>query len=344
MCRRQLLALILGLALAPGLVAQTDKTDRFIRSEMERQNIPGLSLAILKDGEIVKVAGYGVSDRARGTPATPETVYKIASVSKTFISAGVLVLVQDGQLALEDPIHAHLEHTPPAWASITVRHLLAHTAGLAREAPGFDTARVQSDADVIATAHPLPLLTAPGEAAEYSNLGYFVLAELIHVVSGQPWSEFIEDRVFRPAGMSSTRTTAAAPQGNRAQGYIDNDRLLEAPDWPALRPSGAFVSTVLDLARWERAMTTGAVLSERTRHEMWAPVRLADGSDGPFGLGWQIGDTRERRLVFHLGGLPGFRAAYVRYPDDGLTVIALMNLNDVDPLRIIGGVANLYLP
>ena len=344
MNRRHLVSFLFGLALAPSLSGQVDETDRFIRAEMERQNIPGLSLAVVQDGEVIKVAGYGVSDRERGTPATPETVYKIASVSKPFIAAGVLVLVQDGVLALDDPVHAYLEETPPAWAGITVRHLLTHTSGLIREAPGFDTAYVQRDADVIETAYPHPLVTAPGEAAEYSNLGYFVLAELIRVVSGEPWDEFIRERVFAPAGMLSTQTTSAEPSADRAQGYMDNDRLLAAPDWPALRPSGAFVSTVLDLAKWESALTTGEVLGERIRREMWTPVRLADGSDGPFGLGWQVRHNGERQLVFHLGGLPGFRAAYVRYPDDGLTVIALMNLNDVDPLAIIGGVANLYLP
>ena len=345
MHHRHRLALALGLLCASSASAQTDATDRFIEAEMERQNIPGLSLVVLQDGEIVKMAGYGVADRDRGDPATPETAYKIASVSKTFIAAGVMILVQDGLVGLDDPIHAHIPGTPASWARITVRQLLSHTSGLVREAPDFDVWRSRRDAAVIETAYPLPLGSEPGTAFEYSNLGYFVLAELIHVVSGQPWSEFMRERVFGPAGMRSTRTTDADPAADVAVGYEDNDRLLVAPDWVALRPSGAFISTVMDLARWEAALMTDEILTEETRREMWTPARLPNGIEGPYGLGWQIAESSGgRRMVLHLGGLPGFRAAYTRYTNEGLTVIALMNLNDVDPVQIIGGVASLYLP
>ncbi len=254
-----------------------------------------------------------------------------------------MILVQEERLGLDDLVSGLLWGTPPAWGGITIRHLLTHTAGLIREAPGFDPLVVQSDADVIESAYPEDLLSAPGEKYAYSNVGYFVLAEIIRVLSGRPWNEFIQERIFQSAGMHSTRTTSSEPGPNQAVGYVDNDQLLLADHWPALRPSGAFVSTVLDLARWEATLHMDAILNESSRRQMWTPVTLADGSTGPYGFGWQIADVRNRRLVFHFGGMPGFRAAYARYVDQGLTIIFLANLNDVDPYALLIGVANLYL-
>ena len=340
-------AFLLGLALlsaAPAL-AQADATDEFIRAQMESQNIPGLSLAVLVDGEIVKAAGYGVADIEGGTPATPETVYKIASVSKQFIASGVMLLVQDGRLALDDPIARYLEGTPEAWSGITIRHLLTHTAGLIREGPGFDPSSVRSDAEVIRSAHGRPLLFAPGEGAEYSNLGYFALAEIIRVASGRPWPEFLEARIFAPLGMRSTHpTNTGEPIAGRATGYTDNDRLIPGEEWPALRPSGAFLSTVLDLAKWDAALHADDILADSTRRAMWTPGTLEDGSRHPWGFGWQLGELRGHRLVHHTGGMNGFRSGFARFVDDGLSVIVLMNLDDVDIGSILLGVASLWLP
>ena len=156
---------------------------------MKSQNIPGLSLVVTRDGQIVKSAGYGLANRQLNIPASPETVYKIGSVSKQFIATGIMLLVQEGRLRVEDPVGKHLDGSPLAWSGITVRHLLTHTSGLIREAPGFDPFKIQNDADVIRSAYSQPLRFAPGEKWEYSNLGYFTLAEIIRVVTGGPWSE-----------------------------------------------------------------------------------------------------------------------------------------------------------
>ena len=326
-------------------VAQTDRVDDVVRAEMRRQNIPGLSLAVLRDGRIVKTEGYGVADIALGTPATPRTVYKIASVSKQFIAAGVMLLVQERRLGLDEPIGRFLDGAPATWSGITVRHLLTHTSGLVREAPGFDPQRVQSDADVIRTAYPLPLRFVPGERWEYSNLGYFALAEVIRRVTGRPWDEYLTEKVFRASGMNATRTTGTRDSvPNRAVGYRDNDRLLVAGDWPALRPSGAFLSTVLDLARWDAVLHGDDLLRDSTRRQMWEPVRLGDGTSYPYGFGWQLDSLGGHRTVHHGGGVPGFRAGFARFVDDGLTVIVLMNLDDVDLESIVRGVARVYLP
>ncbi len=324
--------------------AETGRVDDLIGAEMRRQRIPGLSLAVLREGEIIKAEGYGVADRALRVSATPQTVYKIASVSKLFIATGVLSLVQDGRISLDDPIVGFLDGAPAAWSAITVRHLLSHTSGLVREGPGFDARRRQSDAEVIRSAYPLPLLFSPGEKAEYSNLGYFVLADMIRRVSGQPWDEYLTGTIFRRLGMDATRATSkSASLPNRAVGYQDNDRLLVARDWPALRPSGAFVSTVLDLAKWDAALYTSEVLRDSTRRQMWESVTLKDGTSSPYGLGWRLSSLSGHRMAYHTGGMSGFRAGFARFVDSGLTVIVLMNLDDADMESIVRGVATFYL-
>ena len=184
--------------------ARTDRIDDYVRERMKEFSLPSVSLAIVDDGKVAKVGSYGLADVARGTPAAPDTVYKIGSVSKQFIATGIMLLVQDGRLKVDDPISRYLEGTPPAWQPITIRHLLTHTSGIVRESPAFDPMKVQSDADVIKAAYPLPLRFEPGSKWEYCNVGYFALAQIITKVSGQPWTQFMHERVFKPAGMMVT--------------------------------------------------------------------------------------------------------------------------------------------
>src|SRR6185503_14855142 len=139
------------------VAAQADKIDDYVKAEMQRQHIPGTSIAVIKDGKVIKAEGYGLANVELNVPARPETVYKIGSVSKQLIATGILILIQDGKLSLDDKIGKFLEGTPDTWKEITVRHLLTHTSGLVREAPGFDPLKPQADADVIKTAYPLPL-------------------------------------------------------------------------------------------------------------------------------------------------------------------------------------------
>ena len=333
------------LLLATAAPAQSNKVADFVKAEMKRQHIPGLSLAVARDGEVILAEGYGLAQMEGNVAAKPETVFKICSVSKQFIATGIMLLVQEGRLKLDDPISGYLEGIPATWKAITIRHLLTHTSGIVREAPGFDPFKIQSDAEVVKSAYPLPLRFAPGEKWEYSNTGYFALAEIIRKVAGRTWSDYLSEKVFRPSGMSRTfPTNTKETLPNRSLGYTDNNKLLKADDWPALRPSGAFLSTVLDLARWDAMLYTEKVLSDATRRQMWSPVKLNDGTSYPYGFGWQLGEFRHRKLVHHSGGMPGFRAAFARFVDDRLTIIVLMNLDDVDVDSIVYGIAALYLP
>ena len=344
MLRRRILLLVFALFVTT-VGAQTDPVDDFVAAQMVRYHVPGLSLVVVKQGAIVKSKGYGLANVALKTPATPQTVYKIGSVSKQFIATGIMLLVQTGQLAIDDPVSKYLGDTPSSWSPITIRHLLTHTSGILREAPGFEPFKTQSDAEVIRTAYSQPLRFTPGTKWEYCNTGYFALAEIIRRVSGQPWTAFLDEKVFKPSGMSTTWPTNTTVQVEpRAAGYGGDDNSRDAPDWTALRPSGAFLSTVLDLAKWDRVLETDKVLTAASRRLMWTPVQLSDGSSHPYGFGWELGAVNGHAYTQHGGSMPGFRAGFARFADAQLTVIVLMNAEDVDRDAIVRGIATLYLP
>ena len=344
MLRRCLAILVLSCVCATA-VTHADPADDFVKAQLAEFELPGLSLAVVKDGAIVKAEGYGFADIDRKVPATPATVYKIGSISKQFIAGGIMLLAQDKQLTLDDRINKYLLHAPSSWSPITIRHLLTHTSGLVRESPAFTPFKNVSDADQIRAVYKVPLRFTPGEKWEYSNSGYVAAAEIIRIVAGRPWWEFLHDRVFVPSGMTVTlltNTTANVP--NRAIGYSGSNNKRKAGEWVALRASGAFLSNVLDLAKWDALLYTDKILNEASRREMWTRVRLNDRSTDPYGLGWHVDlGIGKRPRIWHGGGLPGFTSHFVRYPDERLTVIALSNGDDSDMGAIANGVAALFL-
>jgi D-alanyl-D-alanine carboxypeptidase len=343
--RTRRVACALTLLLTAAATARADEVDDYIARQMKAQKVPGVALAVIKDGKIVKAAGYGLANRERNIAVTPDTVFKIGSVSKQFIATGIMLLAHEGRLGIDDPVSKYLQGAPDTWKPITIRHLLTHTAGLVRESPAFDPNKNIPDAEIIRAVYGVPLRFAPGARYEYSNTGYWTLAEILRVVTGRPWSEFITQRIFAPVGMRVTAPTNVTPAlPNRAAGYTGNDNSTRADDWVALRPSGAFLSTVMDLAKWEAALYTDTVINDATRRQMWEPVRLTDGKTAEYGFGWHV-DAVAGRRIWHGGGLPGFSAQYVRFPNAGVTVILLANGDDSDTASMANGLAALfYLP
>lgn len=323
-----------------------DKVDEYIKAEIQKRNIPGLSLAVIKEGKIIKVKGYGLANVETNVPVTTETVFKIGSLSKPIIAEGIMMLVEEGKISLDDKISKYLENTPEIWKDITVRHLLSHTSGIVREAPGFSGAKIQPDADVIKTAYNVPLRFTPGEKYEYCNVGYFSLAEIIHKISGKSWGDFLTERIFQPSGMNATRTTTfneIVP--NRANAYsFQNGKLQNAEVYLALRPSGAFLSTVSDLAKFEAALYSAKFLKPETRKLMWTPFKFNDGKDSVYGLGWRIDEVKGKKQIHHGGSLNGFKSEFTRFPDDKISIIVLTNLDEAIPSEIAVGVAGFYIP
>ena len=326
--------------------ARADRVDDYVHEQMRSSGIPGLSLAVIEDGVIVKVAGFGLANVETGTAAVPGTVYKTASLSKPVLAAAIMLLVQDGKLALDDKASMYLEGSPPSWKDITVRHLLSHTSGIVRDPTEYRPYEEPDVTDIIASVYSLPLSFQPGEQWLYSNVGYYVLAEIISQSSGQLWSEFIAKRLFAPAGMTSTRTTTTTeivPQ--RASGYTQKDEaMLNAEDWIAVRPSGAFLSTVLDMAKWDALENGAGPLTPSSREQMRTAVMLNDNRLTRHGLGWYVESLLGHRRIHHDGQFPGFRSAYERFEDDKLTVIVLANLDNKSLQRLAVTIAGFYVP
>jgi D-alanyl-D-alanine carboxypeptidase len=334
------LAVVIGIPSS----ARADAVDDFVRAEMQRQRIPGMAVAIIKDGVVIKTAGYGYADVERNIQSTPDTVYKIGSLTKQFIAAGIMRLVEQGRLSLETPVSDVISAAPASWKPITIRHLLTHTSGLKRDVgDGSEYVVGKSDAEIVASAFPLPLEFTPGAKSEYSNLGFIVLGQVISRVTGRPWNDYLTTAVLEPAGLTRTTIYTTANDA-KARGYSDNDRWTPAIEWKSAPASGALQSSVADLARWDVVLNGSLVLSDRSRSEMWTPVRLTDGATFPYGFGWQLQPLNGRRAVHHNGGLPGFIGRWWRFVDERLSVIMLMNLDDADPAHILNGIAALYLP
>lgn len=324
--------------------ARADAIDDYIRAQMTWLRIPGLSLAVIKNGKVVRAKGYGLANIETNTAATPQTVYKIGSVSKQFLAAGVLCLVQDGKLALDDKIDKYLENSPDAWKDITLRQVLSHTSGIVREPPGFDPYKIQPDVEVIQSAYPVPLRFPSGQKWEYSNTGYYCVAEILRKVAGKPWSEFLQERVFTPAGMSVTQVSTRNVIAGRASGYEARATLQNAENWLAVRPSGAYLSNVLDFARWDQALNSSTILSEASRTHMWTPARLSDGKAVSYGFGWFIDQVQGHKRLAHSGGVPGFVCEYQRYPDDHVSVVIMANIGNRDLGDIAHNIAARYVP
>ena len=335
-----------------GAAAQADDLDDFLNAAIQQRHIPGIAIAVVKDGTLVRTGGYGLADRERSVAPGPDTVFRIGSLSKQFIATGIMLLVQDGRLTVVDRVDKFISDVPPTWQDITIRHLLTHTSGLRREAPAADLSKAQPDIDLIRSAYPLSLQWKPGDKYDYSNLGYYVLAEIITRASGTPWYDFMQRRVFAPLGMTRTTTTSdAARLPNRASGYVwRDDTWSAASPLVALRPSGAFVSTATDLATWAVALEGDSVLSSSSKAEMWKRVVLNDGTTFPYGFGWELDDfppgghVTGVPMIRHEGTIPGFRPGFTRLPKQGLTVIVLTNLDRAPVDAMIAGIAVRYAP
>jgi len=328
------------------LNAVNERVDDYIDRWMRDQHIPGLSLAVVKEGKVLKASGYGLANVETNSPATTETVYKTASLSKPIIATAIMLLVQEDKIGLEDKANKYLDDAPAAWQEITIRHLLTHTSGIVRDPSDYHPYNEQPIDEVIKSAYSLPLSFPPGEKWQYSNIGYYVLAQIISKASGKPWNEFIAEHLFAPAQMNSTRTTTATDiVPHRASGYQRSERgTVNAENWISVRPSGAFLSTVLDLAKWDTWLDTSIVLSASSRKLMWTSATLNNKTPVDYGFGWSVDSFLGHARIHHDGQFPGFRADYERFAEDKLTVIVLANADNASLDRLSLKLAGFYEP
>jgi CubicO group peptidase (beta-lactamase class C family) len=345
----------LAAALLPGTVPaqQADPVREYIHAQRDWRTIPGLAVGVMRGGRMIRAEGYGLSHRDLPDSVRPSTPFQLGSVGKQFTSAAILMLVQDGRLRLGDSITALIPSAPASWRAITVRHLLTHTSGLGDYDNAIaDLSREFSSKQLVELIASEPLAFRPGSGFRYSNSGYVLLGMIVEAAAGMSLADFLSSRIFRPLGMQSTGVAGQAgwPIAGAAQGYrsVKGSPVAAPPVSRSLNSTGdgSVYSTVLDLEKWDHALYGDALITRASKDAMWTPVRTRDGSIRQYGFGWAIGNHRGRRFVAHGGTWQGYSAHIVRYLDDSVTVVVLMNLSGVGDAagQIAHRVARFHIP
>lgn len=340
--------LVLFLLIPSILFSQIDSTDIIIAKMMKDQRITGLTLAVVKNGKTQVNKGYGLSNVEQNIPVSTETIIRLGSVSKQFFATAILKLMEEGKLSIEDPVHKFFPDAPETWRPIQVKHLLSHTSGLKREGPAYANHIIQPDLEIIRSAYSLPLDFKTGTKYQYCNLAYYMLAEIIAQVSNMPWQDYIRAKLFLPAGMKNTDITdffKITP--NRASGYRhQKDTLVNADPMYAVRPSGGFHSTSSDMILWDKALREKKIILKKENWELlWTPViKTSDRAESKsyYCFGWIVDEYNGHKVVMHDGANSGFRSSYIRYVDDGLSIIIMTNTEEANPSFIARSLANYY--
>ncbi len=349
---RHLVVIALFAAFGLPVPGKTDQIDDYIMAQMRRLHIPGVALAIVRDGRTIKAQGYGFANIELKALATKDTVYEIGSNTKQFTAAAIMMLVEEDKVQLDDSITKYFPEAPQTWRGITIRHLLMHTSGIQNHVAvprwldvfrtnlAFETAPARDE--LLKMFFKLPLEFQPGESWAYDNTGYYLLGIIVEKASGESYWQFLDERIFKPLGMLATRNTDPQPIiPDRASGYEWKNDHFE--NRPALLPAiafsaGSLLSTVGDMAKWDAALYSEKLLKKSSLDQLWTATMINHGAVSPFeyGFGWFIDSYHGHHLVQHSGGTPGFSSVIYRFVDDKLTIIILTNHADriLDQLAI----------
>ena len=338
---------------------QVGSIDRLVKDEIARQQVPGVAVGVYHRGEILLAKGYGLANVELNVPVQPETIFQSGSVGKQFVSAAVMMLVEEGKVGLDDSITKYFPNAPESWKPILVKNLLSHTSGLAeyetleRRGPqGPFYLRLDfSEDELVEKTEGLPIEFAPGEKWDYRNTNYLLLGILIHKVTGLHFSDYLQERVFKPWYMTSTRLISEKDIiPNRASGYELIARKLRNQDWvsPTFNSTGdgTLYFNVLDLAKWDEALYGTSLLKQSSLDRTWTIFPLNNGKPNPadYGFGWTISNVNGHKLIQHGGAWQGFTCSIHRYVDDNLTVVVLTNLAGANPVLIATRIAELVVP
>jgi len=287
-------------------------------------------------GQALYSQSFGAKDWEQGLPSTPQTSFRVGSISKSFTAAAILQLAEAGELTVTDTIGELLPEYPAVGAGITLHQLLSHTAGLFNytDDPELLARRDQpiTPSELLATFWELPLEFEPGTQFRYSNSGYVVLGAIIERVTGQTYAEYMQQAIFEPAGLDRTTVGDADGWPDRASGYVPDALGGRSPAFPIDMSfpfaAGAIRSTAVDLARWHSVLGTDLLLNAQSRDLLTTPV--LDG----YAYGWFITERDGLEVVEHGGGIDGFLSDLVRVPELDLAVVVLLNSEGVSPATI----------
>ena len=361
-------ALLLALSLAFLRLASAQVSARQIDdvfASLKSGNAPGAAALVVHNGKLVFRRDMALPICTRCGPIDAETNFRLASFTKQFTAACIMLLAHDGKLRYDDHLTDFFPGFPAYGKSITVRNLLNHTSGL----PDYEDLLMKRYPDTppekipqILDAGVLKLLEeqsrgkfAPGSKWEYSNSGYAVLAMIVEKVSGESFGQFLQERIFTPLKMKNTLAYEKGKNevAHRAFGHTkDKDGWRQTDQSPtsAVLGDGGIYSSLDDLAKWDRALREHTLLSAvemqpalTAVQPTQGPARLPDGPTVSYGFGWFLDPYRGHKRMSHDGDTIGFRTTIQRFPDDQLTIIVLANREDADPAELALKVADLYL-
>jgi len=312
---------------------------------------PGASAVVLKNEAVLYKKSFGLANLNEARTITPETNFRLASLTKQFIAMAILILVNDSRLSLDDRITKFFPEFPAYGSAITLRHLLNHTSGiLDYESLLPDTQSVQvHDKDVLRLLSAVDTVYfKPGEEYRYSNSGYALLALIVEKVSGQSFAEFLKSRIFVPLGMKKSvafeERVSTVPQ--RAFGYSRTDTgwvLTDQSPTSAVLGDGGIYTSINDLLLWNHSLSVGYLVPLYLLRECWKPGVLNDGSTTEYGFGWALDLSGRYPRHSHTGSTRGFRNIIVRYPIQHLSIIILTNRNEGDLTPLAEEIAEVYL-
>jgi CubicO group peptidase (beta-lactamase class C family) len=337
---------------------QLASIDRYVNAEMQRERVPGLAIGIYSRGQILLTKGYGLANVELNVAVKPETMFQSGSVGKQFVSAAIMMIVEEGKIGLDDSIVKYFPNAPRSWEAIQVKNLLSHTSGLAeyesQERTGpkgpFYLRLDFTEDELVEKVESLPMEFKPGDKWDYRNTNYLLLGVLIHKVTGSFYADYLQERIFKPLGMNSTRLISDADIiPNRSSGYELSGDKLQNQSWvsPTFNSTadGALYFNVMDLARWDEALYGTKLLKQTSLDQIWTVFPLNDGKPNPanYGFAWTIDSINGHKVIGHSGGWQGFACHISRYVDDSITVAVLTNLDSARPnqfAQVIAGLVN----
>jgi CubicO group peptidase (beta-lactamase class C family) len=325
--------------------------DGLVREYFPHDDEPGAGILVSRGSELVFCRGYGLADMTTSTPVTPETNFRLASVSKQFTAMAILMLCEDGKLSLDDRLTSVFPDFPEYGTSITVRHLLNHTSGLRDYEDLMTSGQAEQvlDHDVLELMRKASGPDFPaGTRYSYSNSGYAVLAMIIERVSGQRFADFLHQRIFEPLGMhgSVAYEKGVSEVVRRAMGYRDESGVFRDADQSptsAVLGDGGIYTSVADYRKWDAALYSERLVPRPRLEEAFRPGPLCDDRQTTYGFGWMLGEHDGHKVVFHTGDTCGFNTCVRRIPDLGLLVVVLSNRRGDQAKRLAVEIENLLV-
>lgn len=315
-------------------------------------DVPGAAVLVVRDGETLVRRGYGLADLDTGAAVTPRSSFRLASISKQFTAAAILLLAEEGRLSPDDPVRRWLSSLPPAAGAITLEQLLTHSSGLVdyEDLMAPDAAGQVHDADVLRLLEREDrLYFAPGSDYRYSNSGYALLALVVERASGRRYADFLHERIFEPLGMEGAVAfeDGVSTVPDRAYGHsFEHGRWIrtDQSSTSAVLGDGGIYASIDALAKWDAALHDDRLLSAASREAAFTvhtPIDDETDVDG-YGYGWRVHDGPDGRLLWHSGETIGFRNVILRWPARRMTVVVLSNRNDPEPYPLALRIAALY--